>query len=424
MIYISHRGNLNGPNPEFENQPDYIEQAIAQGFDVEVDLWINESGIFLGHDGPQYQVPAEWLVDRTTQIWVHCKNTDALSFAMRNGLNCFFHNTDDYTLTSTGYVWSYPGKKYTSAKCIKVMPEANWSELTPGWEIQYSGVCSDFVSKLKNPESVPRSSPVLKSIDYRKRLVIGTPLVGWKCDAGEHLAWIRDRVNILKRFPNATWFAAFEIDERGLEPFKEVIDALEEVNGTYWTYSINDMEKEVNYLNRWIRIETGRNLIREFAQRHRAISGHHWGEDCTELNYGVVNCEAVLYVDSDMHIDADLIEKLLEVNRPLVGADVEAYCLSGPVVCENPIIQEHWNTAGCLLVNAPAFYDLPWYHNSYLNLSDDPTFQSMAERLLKREGVNNLTETYGMTWVRKDVNAKHEGLLAAVEDRGIPDRHI
>ena len=74
MIYISHRGNLHGPKPELENNPTYVEDAIALGFDVEVDLWVNEDGAFLGHDGPQYLVPREWLIDRTDQIWIHCKN--------------------------------------------------------------------------------------------------------------------------------------------------------------------------------------------------------------------------------------------------------------------------------------------------------------------------------------------------------------
>lgn len=424
MIYISHRGNTSGPNPELENQPGYIEQAIALGFDVEVDLWVNESGIFLGHDGPQYSVPREWLTDRTNQIWVHCKNTDALSFSMRNELNCFFHDTDDYTITSRGYVWSYPGKKYTSEKCIKVLPEKSWWEITPGWEVQYAGVCSDFVAELNKPKVNIQNSEILKPIDYEKHFVIGTPLVGWKCDSKEHLTWLKDKAEIARRFPNVKWFSAFELDHRGLEPFKDVIDALKEVNGDYWTYSINDMQSTVTSSNRWIRIETGRNLIREFAQRHRITSGHHWGEDCTELNYGVANYSAILYVDSDMHIDANIVEKMLEVNRPLVGVDVPSYNLSGPIVSNNPKIEEHWTTAGALLVNAPAFYDLPWFHNAYLNLSDDPSFQSMAERLKRREGVENLESTYGMTWVRKDIQAKHEGKLVAVEERKIADRVI
>lgn len=263
---------------------------------------------------------------------------------------------------------------------------------------------------------------MFKEIDYQKHFVIGTPLVGWKCDSKEHLNWIAGWQGIMQKFPNVKWFSAFELDSRGLEPFAEVIDVLRQVNGDYWTYSINDMQSKVTSSNRWIRIETGRNLIREFAQRVRVTSGHHWGEDCTELNHGVVNYQAILYVDSDIALDVDIVEKMLEIDRPLVGVDVPSYCLSGPIVSQEPRVEEHWTTAGALLVNAPAFYDLPWSHNAYLNLSDDPTFQSMAERLLRREGVTTLDSTYGMTWVRKDIQAKHCGQLSPVENRNIADR--
>lgn len=423
MIYIAHRGNIDGPNPKLENSPGYVEAAIAKGFDVEVDLWVDDSGVYLGHDGPQYLVNLPWLVDRTNQIWVHCKNSRALDYAMRHDLHCFFHNTDDYTMTSRGYVWAYPGKPLSSHKCVAVLPQSS-DELQHDWQIQYAAVCSDYVERLKQPKMKLADHPVLKPIDYEKHFVIGTPLVAWKCDKKEHLNWLNDRAEIMRRFPNVKWFSAFETDNRGLEPFSEVIAALKEVNGDYWTYTINDMQATVTSGNRWIRIETGRNLIREFAQRHRRTAGHHWGEDCTEINYGVVNYTAVLYVDSDISITADIVEKMLEVDRPLVGVDVPSYCLTGPIVSENPRIEEHWTTAGCLLVNAPAFYDLPWFHNSYLNLSDDPTFQSIAERLLRREGTVTMDTPYGMTWVRKDVQARHHGQLSAVEERNIPDRQI
>jgi hypothetical protein len=265
---------------------------------------------------------------------------------------------------------------------------------------------------------------MLKPIDYNKHFVIGTPLVAWKCDRKEHLAWIEDRINIVNKFPNIKFFSSFELDNRGLEPFNDVINALKEVNGDYWTYSINDMQSKVTSQNRWIRIETGRNLIREFAQRARITSGHHWGEDCTEQNIGAVNYEAILYVDSDIELNVEVVEKLLEVDRPLVGVNVPVYGLHGKEISSDPPIQEHWTTAGMLLVNSPAFYDLPWYHNAYLNLSDDPTFQSMAERLLRREGINNLDTPYGMTWVRKDISAHHKGELSPVEARQIRDRII
>ena len=47
---ISHRGNLIGVKPECENNPTYIDQAIAEGFDVEIDVWFIDGEFFLGHD--------------------------------------------------------------------------------------------------------------------------------------------------------------------------------------------------------------------------------------------------------------------------------------------------------------------------------------------------------------------------------------
>lgn len=254
---------------------------------------------------------------------------------------------------------------------------------------------------------------MLKPVDYNKNFVIGTPLVAWKCDKKEHLNWLSNKESIIQKFPNVKYFAALELDYRGLDPFSDILKILEEINGDYWTYSINDKEKKVDSGNRWIRIETGRNLIREFAQRKRRITGHHWGEDTHKDNVGIQNYDAILYLDSDMEVNVEILEKMFEVDRQLVSVNVPAYGLGGKVVSKLPRIEEHWNTAGMLLVNAPAYYDLPWGSNRYLNLSDDPAFQWRSERL-----------EWGQTWVRKDINAIHSGQLLSVENRGIPDRNI
>ena len=50
MIYISHRGNINGKNIEMENTPEYIDAAINSGYDVEIDIWVHGDRLFLGHD--------------------------------------------------------------------------------------------------------------------------------------------------------------------------------------------------------------------------------------------------------------------------------------------------------------------------------------------------------------------------------------
>jgi glycerophosphoryl diester phosphodiesterase len=54
MILIAHRGNLNGKQPERENSPEYIKEALEKGYHVEVDVWLKETNnLFLGHDSPK-----------------------------------------------------------------------------------------------------------------------------------------------------------------------------------------------------------------------------------------------------------------------------------------------------------------------------------------------------------------------------------
>ena len=262
---------------------------------------------------------------------------------------------------------------------------------------------------------------MFKQVDYNKHFVIGTPLVAWKVDRNEHMFWLENANKIRERFPNVVYFAALELDHRGIEPFKPMIEVLESLGGSYWTYTIDDRQDTVTSSNRWIRIEMGRNLIREFAQRKRDMSGHNWGE---ETRQSAVNFDAILYIDSDNIVNPQIIEKMFEIDRQLVGVDVPAYNLKGPRVSENPPIEERWTTAGMLLVNSPAYYDLPWYHNAYLNLSDDPSFQSLAKRLKRRVGQEEFDDTYGMTWVRKDISSDHRGQLIQVEKRNIPKRSL
>lgn len=251
---------------------------------------------------------------------------------------------------------------------------------------------------------------MFRDINYETNILIGTPLVGWKVLKNEHKQWISDIEKIRTKFKNATFFVALEIDSRGLNEYGDFIEELKSLNIDFWTYSINDGEDIVTSGNRWIRIETGRNLVRERAQRLRRIEGNHWGEEVQQMSW--VNYDAVLYVDSDVYLTCEILEKLLEIDHYMVSADVPIYCLSGPVVNENPRVEEYWNTAGLLLVNAPQYYDLPWYSNRYLNMSDDPTFQYLAKRL------------YGsFTWVRKDIQAQHKP-VGPVENRKIPPREI
>ena len=145
MVLISHRGNLNGEDEDRENSPDYIDEAIAKGYDVEVDIWMTEDGfLYLGHDEPQYRITQDWLDERNKKLWIHCKSFDAMRwFTLIGRFNHFWHQEDDFTLTSTGVIWTYTGKE-TTPKSISVLPENSDNEIG-----ECLGICSDYIENYR-----------------------------------------------------------------------------------------------------------------------------------------------------------------------------------------------------------------------------------------------------------------------------------
>ena len=149
MLLISHRGNINGKNPEKENHPDYILEAIKQGYNCEVDVWRVENQYWLGHDQADYEI--DFLFLTNPKLWIHAKNIDALTSLMYGNVNVFWHQEDDYTITNKGYVWAYPGK-YTSpgSNSIAVLPEQS-----PGFDVSnFSGVCSDYIKNYDKTSTI------------------------------------------------------------------------------------------------------------------------------------------------------------------------------------------------------------------------------------------------------------------------------
>ena len=142
MILISHRGNLNGKS-NMENRPGYIHKALGQDFDVEIDVWYIEDEFWLGHDIPQYKIEENFL--ENPKLWCHAKNIDALYKMKINSLiHCFWHQEDDVTLTSKGYLWTYPGKQLTE-KSICVLPEFEDKKSKVILPKNVAGICSDFI---------------------------------------------------------------------------------------------------------------------------------------------------------------------------------------------------------------------------------------------------------------------------------------
>jgi len=164
MKFISHRGNQHGSDPKKENKPAYIDAALNYNFDVEVDVWYLNDKWWLGHDEAQYKTTFRWLFQRHSKLWVHCKNLESLHKLTRrdkkniwNGfLNYFWHQKDDFTLTSKGFIWTFPRRKLTN-NSVCVCPEKFTG---PKKDLKNCyGVCSDTPDYWRHYE--PKASSIL-----------------------------------------------------------------------------------------------------------------------------------------------------------------------------------------------------------------------------------------------------------------------
>lgn len=145
MKLVAHRGLFNGPDVNLENRPEQISVALKEGFDCEIDLWVENSELWLGHDRPDYHIREEFL--NQTGLWIHAKNLSALRWLTNTRLNYFWHQNDDYVITSHAWIWTYPGKDLTT-RSVCVMPEWKNPTLEGVKDLKCYGVCSDFVGKL------------------------------------------------------------------------------------------------------------------------------------------------------------------------------------------------------------------------------------------------------------------------------------
>ena len=147
MILISHRGNLSGVNTDMENHPEYIEEAIRSLYNCEVDLWAINNELYLGHDSPQHKITIDFLMNFKKSLWIHCKNLQSLEYLIKidSGFTYFWHQADDFTLTSNGFIWTYPGK-ITGEKSILVhLGEPEYTN--NNFNKKIAGVCSDYIIK-------------------------------------------------------------------------------------------------------------------------------------------------------------------------------------------------------------------------------------------------------------------------------------
>jgi hypothetical protein len=139
-IIIAHRANLDGISYK-ENTVESVAACLDKDLNVEIDVWYESAtGFWLGHDKPIFNLYSDKELFLIDEIWCHAKNLEAALKLKEIGAHYFWHQEDDFALTSKGYFWTYPGKKL-SENSIAVMPDYGYDEKTFHLAC---GICTDF----------------------------------------------------------------------------------------------------------------------------------------------------------------------------------------------------------------------------------------------------------------------------------------
>lgn len=152
MLFISHRGNLNGPIPERENSPDYIDEANSAGFMAEVDIKVIDDQVILGHGEQSYPVSWQWLSQRSERLLLHLKNREAVRVIPDywSHFRYFCNEKDEFSFTSSGFIlcWSkHPNRYGWGSKYM--LPLIDLADIEQYDEISAGAVISDYPLKCK-----------------------------------------------------------------------------------------------------------------------------------------------------------------------------------------------------------------------------------------------------------------------------------
>ena len=137
-IYISNRGNLAGKDPNEENKPDYIRNALDKGVCVKTDLWVIKDRTVTGKEHPSIGIDLKYF--NKEKLLIQARNPTALLYLLEEGYHCFWRESDNLIMTNRNFILSYAGSIFP--KSIIMLPEQN-AIVTNN---DYMGICSDFIS--------------------------------------------------------------------------------------------------------------------------------------------------------------------------------------------------------------------------------------------------------------------------------------
>lgn len=221
-------------------------------------------------------------------------------------------------------------------------------------------------------------------------VVVGCTLPAFKCDpagAGYHPmnwgAWLQNAEAVQASVEESViYFAALEVDARGLTPFEPLLDRLGQIPGAaYWTWSINDGVDVVDTRTRLRRICAGHNWVRTFALEE------------TDASH-------VLFLASDTQARDDVLPRLLELNTPAAACHIPTYCLDGPRVRRPDLgwdpawdVRDHMESCAATMLRRDVLNRLQWRWSESDGTTDDPSMhrdlaEFMGEKVYSRHDVH------------------------------------
>jgi len=203
-------------------------------------------------------------------------------------------------------------------------------------------------------------------------------------------SWMLNAESLKASAPDVHYFAALQLDNRGLEPLLPFVEELQAIGGEYWTFSLDDGRTEITTNNRLRHITMGQNV-------------------CMDRCAGDGSVTHQLFLAADLMPPADALTKLLEVDWPFVGGHVPTYCLDGPQELDARYPGDcrwHMPTAAFVLLTREMF-QIRWRYDLDQGWSDDPALYNDARNYLGIEAI-----------VRHDCVGQHyPQSISAIENR-------
>lgn len=101
MKIYSHRGNLEGPDPEWENHPSKFEQAFREKFYVMADVTGKDGALY---GGSVHLISFDFVQQHKYQMIFRATNFEAIKLLRQRDVHYFYLDSDAYSLTS--WNWS------------------------------------------------------------------------------------------------------------------------------------------------------------------------------------------------------------------------------------------------------------------------------------------------------------------------------